>query len=274
MQASAALRLTPFAPYHWLMYARSMWFDIEHVQETVGERAGRPTRCSPELTGSWPTGRVGAAGSTSPRRRTARSGALRRGLTGSCRRSADDPGRTQGGQESHDLAGRRAPGGTGLRPRWPRRRGRCRPQTLYLNPARLIAAPYVRRPAVRRLGAPPSPTCGRRDRGSGWATPSPARLGGPPALDRDAHVPRRRRRAVAGRRRGLGVLASPGAAIVYRCPRTSCPTCRTSAMLLPWAGLGWLVGMTIGAALRAVKRRGARRPRRRQHRRRQWHVRS
>ena len=36
MQASAALRLTPFAPYHWLMYARSMWFDIEHVREQLG----------------------------------------------------------------------------------------------------------------------------------------------------------------------------------------------------------------------------------------------
>jgi nucleoside-diphosphate-sugar epimerase len=36
MQASAGLHLTPFAPYHWLMYARSMWFDIDHVREALG----------------------------------------------------------------------------------------------------------------------------------------------------------------------------------------------------------------------------------------------
>ena len=36
MRASAALRLTPFAPYHWLMYGRSMWFDIDHVREGLG----------------------------------------------------------------------------------------------------------------------------------------------------------------------------------------------------------------------------------------------
>jgi nucleoside-diphosphate-sugar epimerase len=36
MRASAALHLTPFAPYHWLMYARSMWFDIDHVVDALG----------------------------------------------------------------------------------------------------------------------------------------------------------------------------------------------------------------------------------------------
>lgn len=36
MRATAALGLTPFAPYHWLMYARSMWFDIEHAREALG----------------------------------------------------------------------------------------------------------------------------------------------------------------------------------------------------------------------------------------------
>ena len=36
MRASAALRLTPFAPYHWLMYGRSMWFDIDHVRDALG----------------------------------------------------------------------------------------------------------------------------------------------------------------------------------------------------------------------------------------------
>ncbi|MET0577640.1 MAG: NAD-dependent epimerase/dehydratase family protein [Ilumatobacteraceae bacterium] len=36
MRISAALHLTPFAPYHWLMYARSMWFDIDHVRDALG----------------------------------------------------------------------------------------------------------------------------------------------------------------------------------------------------------------------------------------------
>jgi nucleoside-diphosphate-sugar epimerase len=36
MQVSARLGLTPFAPYHWLMYAHSMWFDIEHARAQLG----------------------------------------------------------------------------------------------------------------------------------------------------------------------------------------------------------------------------------------------
>ncbi len=35
MQATAALGLTPFAPYHWLMYSKSMWFDIEHARQQL-----------------------------------------------------------------------------------------------------------------------------------------------------------------------------------------------------------------------------------------------
>jgi nucleoside-diphosphate-sugar epimerase len=36
MRASAALHITPFAPYHWLMYSKSMWFDIEHARQQLG----------------------------------------------------------------------------------------------------------------------------------------------------------------------------------------------------------------------------------------------
>ena len=32
MKAAAAANLAPFAPYHWLMYSKSLWFDIEHVR--------------------------------------------------------------------------------------------------------------------------------------------------------------------------------------------------------------------------------------------------
>ena len=36
MHAAAAMKLAPFAPYHWLMYSKSLWFDIEHVREALG----------------------------------------------------------------------------------------------------------------------------------------------------------------------------------------------------------------------------------------------
>jgi nucleoside-diphosphate-sugar epimerase len=36
MQMTARLGLTPFAPYHWLMYSKSMWFDITDAQEQLG----------------------------------------------------------------------------------------------------------------------------------------------------------------------------------------------------------------------------------------------
>jgi len=36
MQVTARLGLTPFAPYHWMMYSRSMWFDIGHAHEQLG----------------------------------------------------------------------------------------------------------------------------------------------------------------------------------------------------------------------------------------------
>ncbi len=36
MKAAAALHLAPFAPYHWLMYSKSLWFDIEHVRDALG----------------------------------------------------------------------------------------------------------------------------------------------------------------------------------------------------------------------------------------------
>ncbi len=36
MQLSARLGLTPFAPYHWLMYSKSMWFDLADAHEQLG----------------------------------------------------------------------------------------------------------------------------------------------------------------------------------------------------------------------------------------------
>jgi len=36
MKAAAGLHLAPFAPYHWLMYSKSLWFDIQHVKDSLG----------------------------------------------------------------------------------------------------------------------------------------------------------------------------------------------------------------------------------------------
>jgi nucleoside-diphosphate-sugar epimerase len=36
MRAAAALHVAPFAPYHWIMYSKSLWFDIDHARNALG----------------------------------------------------------------------------------------------------------------------------------------------------------------------------------------------------------------------------------------------
>jgi len=36
MRLAAAAHLAPFAPYHWLMYSKSLWFDTQHVTDGLG----------------------------------------------------------------------------------------------------------------------------------------------------------------------------------------------------------------------------------------------
>jgi nucleoside-diphosphate-sugar epimerase len=36
MKLAAAAHLAPFAPYHWMMYSKSLWFDIDHVRDALG----------------------------------------------------------------------------------------------------------------------------------------------------------------------------------------------------------------------------------------------
>ena len=36
MHAAATLGLAPFAPYHWIMYSKSLWFDIDHARQQLG----------------------------------------------------------------------------------------------------------------------------------------------------------------------------------------------------------------------------------------------
>jgi nucleoside-diphosphate-sugar epimerase len=77
MQASAALRLTPFAPYHWLMYARSMWFDIDHVRAALGWAPRWSTDEMLAQSYDWFIAHREAPGSGgSHHRRPARAGAL------------------------------------------------------------------------------------------------------------------------------------------------------------------------------------------------------
>jgi nucleoside-diphosphate-sugar epimerase len=35
MRLTAAAGISPFAPYHWMMYSKSMWFDLEHLQRSL-----------------------------------------------------------------------------------------------------------------------------------------------------------------------------------------------------------------------------------------------
>jgi nucleoside-diphosphate-sugar epimerase len=36
MRVASRLHLAPFAPYHWLMYSKSLWFDVDHVRDALG----------------------------------------------------------------------------------------------------------------------------------------------------------------------------------------------------------------------------------------------
>ena len=113
----------------------------------------------------------------------------------------------------------------------------------------------VRRPPVRRLGAAPDDRLRLAERARG--TSSPRRSALPDWVAHRLWIGTIMFAAGTGRR--LGRRAGSGS----RPRRRSPPACvyqlspylvpyisRTSSMLLPWAGLGWIVGLTIGAATR------------------------
>ena len=77
MRLSARLGLTPFAPYHWLMYARSMWFDVEHAHDQLGWTPRWSTDEMFAQSYDWFVAhRSATADGASEHRRTARQGAL------------------------------------------------------------------------------------------------------------------------------------------------------------------------------------------------------
>lgn len=77
MRASAALGMTPFAPYHWLMYSQSMWFDIEHARQQLGWQPRWSTDEMFAESYDWFLAHRREAGGTSHHRRSAEQGALK-----------------------------------------------------------------------------------------------------------------------------------------------------------------------------------------------------
>lgn len=81
MQATARLGLSPFAPYHWLMYAKSMWFDIEHARQQLGWEPNWSTRAMFAQSYDWYVAnradqRAGAGAAASHHRKSAKQGVL------------------------------------------------------------------------------------------------------------------------------------------------------------------------------------------------------
>lgn len=83
MQATARLGLTPFAPYHWIMYGRSMWFDTTRARTELG---WAPTRSTDEMLAEsydWYQAHRGEqAGDASHHRSPVREGVLRAARAG------------------------------------------------------------------------------------------------------------------------------------------------------------------------------------------------
>lgn len=76
MRAAAAVRIAPFAPYHWLMYGRSMWFDIT---DAIDATAWRPRWSNDEMfrqSYDWFLDNRNRTAGASQHRRPARQGAL------------------------------------------------------------------------------------------------------------------------------------------------------------------------------------------------------
>ena len=79
MRLGAAAHLVPFAPYHWMMYSKSLWFDIDHVRDTLGWQPRWSNEAMLADSYDWfieHRAQVGEAG-RSQHRKMAKQGALR-----------------------------------------------------------------------------------------------------------------------------------------------------------------------------------------------------
>lgn len=79
MRASARLGLTPFAPYHWIMYSRELWFDVSAAKRDLGWAAAYSTDAAFRDSYDWFLANRASADDSgaSAHRRTAKQGALR-----------------------------------------------------------------------------------------------------------------------------------------------------------------------------------------------------
>ena len=260
MRASAAARPHPVRPVPLadVRAARCGSTSTTSATRSAGRRGGRPTRCSPRATtGSSPTAPTPTdAGALAPPAhgpRPALLGALKRVTRLLPRAGAMTRDRRVATRSRLDAA---SPS-----PCWPllayvpallSSPGRMPADTklyLYLDPGRLIAdapwtfdgrqfAGWVPHQVIAYLW-PQGPWYWLGDGGRA------ARLGRPPAVDRHAVPRRRHRRAVAGPppRPRRSPPRSPPALVYQLSPYVLPYVSRTSAMLLPWAGLGWIVGL-------------------------------
>jgi nucleoside-diphosphate-sugar epimerase len=77
MRATAGLGLTPFAPYHWIMFGRSMWFDTTRAQADLDWQPAWSTEAMfAEAYDSWLASRETDPGTGSHHRRPAKAGLL------------------------------------------------------------------------------------------------------------------------------------------------------------------------------------------------------
>lgn len=78
MQVTAKLGLTPFGPYHWIMYSKELWFDLTPAQEELGWRAEYSTDAAFRDSYDWFLAHRGSLGATpaSAHRSPAKQGIL------------------------------------------------------------------------------------------------------------------------------------------------------------------------------------------------------
>lgn len=78
MRVTAGLGIAPFAPYHWMMYAQSMWFDLDHLADELGWTPTWSTDAMFAQSYDWFVANRSATddAGASHHRRTARQGVL------------------------------------------------------------------------------------------------------------------------------------------------------------------------------------------------------
>ena len=79
MQVTASLGLTPFGPYHWIMYSKELWFDLTPAHEELGWRAEYSTDAAFRDSYDWFLAHRSALAGTaaSAHRSPAKQGVLR-----------------------------------------------------------------------------------------------------------------------------------------------------------------------------------------------------